>query len=385
MTGRIIEIVKGKKYKIVVEAGKDPMTGRRSRIVRTINGRKTEAERLCADITYQLEHGTYIKPDKTTLGEYLIEWLESYAKAKAPSTYAGYKRIADAHVIPALGKIVLSKLQPMHIQKYYTDMLQSGRKDGTGGLSNNTVRRHHALIRKALQSAVQWKHITYNPAALVEVPPAEQPEMHPPTKEQLAKILELARGHRDENLIITTVYTGMREGEILALEWQNVSLGANPVCRIRQTVGYINGKGFVFRPQGKSKKARRDLPLPDIVVAALKKQKKMLAEEKLKAGKDYSTEHNLVFPDALGSPMDPSGLGRRFKTLAIKAGAGKSRFHDLRHYYATYLLEQGEHPRVVQELLGHQTISVTMEIYSHVSPSIKRDTIERLNERLKKG
>lgn len=383
MPGRIIEEIKGKKYKIIIEAGRDPQTGNRKRIVRTVHGRKTEAEKLCADLARELDTGTYIQPTRSTVAEYIREWLESYAKNKAPSTYAGYKRIAQAHIIPKLGSLVLSKLQPMHIQGYYTEQLACGRKDGKGGLSNNTVIRHHALLHKALECAVQWQYLARNPAAYVEVPPAEQAEMHPPTANQLCKLLQLAHGHRDEYLIIAAAYTGMREGELLALAWPNIDLEENSICRVRKTVGYINGQGFVFRAQGKSKKARRDLPLPDVVVAALKAQKKLLAQEKLSAGKKYDGQHNLAFPDTLGRPMDPSALGRRFKKLAVAAGAPDSRFHDLRHRYATDLLEQGEHPRIVQELLGHQTITVTMGTYSHVSPGLQKSAIARLNERLK--
>lgn len=386
MTGRIIELIKGKKYQIIIEAGKDPKTGKRKRIKRTVNGRKTEAEKLCSDIIYELEHGTYIKPEKTILAEYLRLWLKTYAINKAPSTYAGYKRIVESHIIPCLGRVQLAKLQPMQIQEYYSNRLQAGRRDGMGGLSAATVQRHHALLREALQHAVKWNLLYRNPADFTEPPIPEQPEIFPLEPEQLDALLEKAKakGLRDECLYIVASYTGMREGELLALAWENVDLtGGDPCCRVRQTVGYINGQGFVFRPVGKSKKARREIPLMEITVMALKQQKKMLAEEKLKNAKKYNKKNNLVFPDEFGNPLDPSGMTRRFKALAREAGFPKIRFHDLRHTHATMLLKQGIHPKIVQERLGHQTIGITMDTYTHVIKGLQREAVEKMNEYLK--
>ncbi|NLK53066.1 MAG: site-specific integrase [Syntrophomonadaceae bacterium] len=384
MTGRIVELIKGKKYQVIIEAGKNPKTGRRSRIKRTVNGRKVEAEKLCADIIYKLEHGTYIKPDKTTLAEYLRKWLKTYAANKAPSTYNGYKRIVEAHIIPQLGRVQLSKLQPMQIQEYYTNRLREGRRDGKGGLSAASVQRHHALLRQALHHAVKWGFLSRNPADLTEPPTPEQPEIFPLEPDQLDEVLELAQGKRDEYLYIVAAYTGMREGELLALTWNNVDLtGDDPVCRVRQTVGYISGQGFVFRPTAKHKKGRREIPLMDITVTALKQQKKMLAQEMLINAKTYNRENNLVFPNSVGEPMDPSGLGRRFKTIAREAGFPEVRFHDLRHTHATMLLKQGIHPKIVQERLGHQTIGITMDTYTHVIKGMQKEAVEKMNEYLK--
>jgi integrase len=382
-SGRIVEIVKGKKYQVIIEAGRNPKTGRRSSIKRTIYGRKTEAEKLCSDIIYELEHGTYIKPDKTTLAEYLRRWLKTYAINKAPSTYAGYKRIVESHIIPQLGRIELSKLQPMHIQEYYTNRLREGRRVKKGGLSAATVQRHHALLREALQHAVKWNLLYRNPADFTEPPTPEQPEIFPLEPEQLDALLEKAKGLRDEYLYIVAAYTGMREGELLSLTWNNVDLGKEPVCRVRQTVGYINGQGFVFRPTAKHKKARREIPLMEITVTALKQQKKMLAEEKLRNAKKYNKKSNLVFPDEYGNPLDPSAMTRRFKALAREAGFPQVRFHDLRHTHATMLLKAGIHPKIVQERLGHQTIGITMDTYTHVIKGLQKEAVEKMDEWLK--
>lgn len=384
MQGRIIELIKGKKYKIIIEAGKDPATGRRKRIVRRVSGRKPDAERLCAKILLELEQGTYIEPSRETLGEYLNHWLKTYAINKAPSTYNGYERIAKKHIIPQLGHILLTKLQPMHIQEYYSNRLQEGRRDKSGGLSPTTVRKHHALLREALEHALKWQKIHRNPADLTEPPVPQEAEIFPLEPDELDIVLDAAAGYRDKYLYTVAAYTGMREGELLALTWANTDIdNKEPVCRVRQTVGFIPKKGFIFRPTAKSKKACREIPLPDIAVEALKKQRLMVKEEMLRAGPRYDKTLNLVFPNKIGKPMDPSDMTGRFKDLVIRTGFPRVRFHDLRHSHATMLLKQGIHPKIVQERLGHQTIGMAMDKYSHVIKGMQREAVDKLNKYLK--
>ncbi len=385
-SGRIIEIVKGKEYKIVIEAGKNPKTGRRKRIVRSFEGRKPAAEQEMANIIRELEQGTYIQPEKTTVAEYLKYWIENYAATNlAPSTYASYERIVSSHISVELGHVELQKLLPTHIQSYYTKKLQEGRRDKKGGLSARTVQYHHRVLRESLQHALKWQMIHRNPADATEPPKPEKPSIHPLTPEQLDKLLEVAEGHRDKWLIMFAAYSGMRQGEILALKWSAVDAdGKEPFARVQQTVGYINGKGFVFRPIGKSKKSLREITLPDMAVTALKQQKKLQAADKLSTPPTQTYEDSgLIFTTNRGKPLDPSGLTRRFKALAVKAGSPDARFHDLRHGFATMLLSQGVHPKVVQEILGHETISITMDTYSHVIKGMQKEAMQKINDFVK--
>lgn len=376
----VYEIVRGKKYKVVVEGGRHPSTGKRRRITKTINGRQHDAMLEEIKIREQLEQGKYIKPSQETVAEYMRHWLKTYAINKAPSTYNGYQRIVKRHIIPSLGHIPLTKLQPMHIQEYYTSRLQEGRLDGKGGLSPNSVIRHHAILREALKHAVRWKKRYDNPADNVEPPSAEESEIYPLEPDQLDHLLATAAGDRNEYLYIVAAHSGMRQGEMLALTWADVSLSKRPVCRVRQTVGYIPKQGFVFRPTAKSKKARREIPQFDVAVEALKKQRQMVLEEQLKNGPKHDKKFNLVFPNPIGKPMDPSDLTRRFKLVAEAAGFSDTRFHDLRHTHATMLLKMGIHPKIVQERLGHQTIGMTMDRYSHVIESMQWDMVDQVNK-----
>lgn len=382
MTGRVVEVVKGKKYKVIVEAGKDPQTGKRKRIVRRVEGRKPDAEREMANIIRELEQGTYIEPSKTTVAEYLNYWLEAYALTNlAPSTFASYNRIINAHIIPNLGGIELVKLHPLQIQSYYSKALQEGRRDGKGGLSARTVQYHHRVLREALQHAIQWQMLNRNPADATQPPKPEKAEIHPLDPDELDRLMEHLDGHRDKWLFMFAAYSGMRQGELLALRWSDVDIDCNePYASIRRTVGWINGKGFVFRNIGKSKKALRNIELLDAAVYALRKQRKQLAEEKLSA---YEYEDmDLVFPNLVGRPYNPSDLTGRFKEEVKKAGFD-IRFHDLRHTFATMMLKLGVHPKIVQEILGHETIGITMDTYSHVIKGMQQEAVTKANDFLK--
>lgn len=382
-TGRIRELIKGKKYELIIEAGRDPKTGRRKRVYRVCNGRKPDAERELANIIRELEQGTYIEPSKTTVAEYLRYWLDAYGVNLAPSTFASYNRIVNTHIIPSLGGIELARLQPLQIQTYYSEKLKGGRADGTGGLSPRTVQYHHTVLREALQHAVKWQMLSRNPADATEPPKPSKAEIHPLTPDELAKLLTVADGHRDKWLFMFAAYTGMREGEILALTWSAVDYeGKKPYARVKQTVGYINGQGFVYRPLGKTKKSRREIALLDMAVYALRQQKKLQIAERLSAPPGEFEETDLIFTTDRGKPVDPSGLTRRFKTLAKKAGFPNIRFHDLRHTYATLMLTLGIHPKIVQEILGHETIGITMDTYSHVLKGMQQEAISKANEYL---
>lgn len=384
LTGRVRELVKGKKYEIIIEAGRDPQTGKRKRIYRVVNGRKSDAEREMARMIRELEQGTYIEPSKMTVADYLLHWLDAHGPNLAPSTLASYTRIIKTHLTPALGGILLSKLTPLHIQKYYSNKLNEGRADGKeGGLSLRTVRYHHTVLREALQHAVKWGLIHDNPADFTTPPRPKKPEICPLDQNQLAQLLEAAEGHKDKWLYMFAAHSGMRQGEILALTWPAVDIeGKKPLARVRQTMGYINRQGFVFRPIGKSKKALRELTLLDQAAYALRQRRKQQLEEKMAAPPGQYQETDLIFTDHLGRPLDPSGLTRRFKRLATKAGFPNLRFHDLRHTFATFMLEMGIHPKVVQEYLGHETIGITMDTYSHVIPGVHQEAVARVNEYL---
>ena len=365
-----------KSWTIIVEAGRDPITKKRKRIKNAFQGTKREAEKEMARLLTEIDSGQYVKPSKLTFDEYLIQWLDDYGKPNlAPSTFDSYRRIINVHIIPALGFIKLDKLQPMHLQHYYNKSLGEGRKDGNGGLSLRTVQYHHRIIREALQHALKWQLIQQNVADFVQAPRPKKAEISLPGLSEIDRLLETARDHHDYSLITTAIFTGMRRAELLGLRWSDISFDSFSLS-IRQTLQRLPGQGFIFTDP-KSQKSKRQIIIPPALVSVLKDHRKKQLESKLHFDEGYQ-DFNLVFPRPDGSPEDPSNISHRFKALVDKLSLTGLRFHDLRHLHATLLLAQGVHPKVVQERLGHQTVTLTLDTYSHVIPSLQRDVADKL-------
>jgi len=380
MAGHIKRItpegVKPEKWQVVVEAGRG-VNRKRKRIKKVFVGGQRAAKNELLRLSTELETGLYVHQKKWTLAQYLEHWLETYGRPNlAPSTYASYERIICKHISLELGQTPLDKIQPMQIQAYYSKKLQNGRRDGAGGLSARTVQYHHRVLREALHHAVKWRILVRNPADACEAPRPDRPEMSVLDPKDVSTLLEITLEHPDRDIFITAIFTGMRQGELLGLRWQDVDF-TKRVVRIQQSVGYIPKLGFVFR-EPKTKRSRRQVVLPQIAVDALTRRKKQVAADKLLIGADLYKGLDLVFCTNVGAPLDPSGLSRRFKRIAAKLNAPKLRFHDLRHTHATLLLSQGVHPKVVQERLGHESINITLDTYSHVLPGMQEDAVAKL-------
>jgi integrase len=373
-----IEKRRKSSWTIVIDRGRNPITNKRERIYKSVTGPKREAEKLMNEMLYQLQTGTYIDPSNLTVGEYLHRWLNTHCKTNlAPKTYHSYLCEINNHIIPELGMLSLDKLTPMHLQEYYSKKLTSGRKDGQGGLSARSVNYHHRILRTALKHATQLQLISRNPADAVVPPRFRSKEMYVLNKEQVLDFLDAIQDHRDYKLILTAVYTGLRKGELLGLRWADVDLKKNTL-NVRQQLQYISGQGIMFKTP-KTEKSRRQIPLMPIVAAALKQLKKEQAQEKLIHGSDYE-DNDLVFCSENGRPLDPNVLGRRFRKLARKHGHPELRFHDLRHTCATLLLAAGVDAKKVQEIMGHESISTTLDIYGHVLPTMQKEAMQKLND-----
>ncbi|MBM7624744.1 tyrosine-type recombinase/integrase [Sporohalobacter salinus] len=374
---------RGDSWQVTVEAGRDPITGKRKRIYETVDGTKKEAEARMHELAHEVESGQYIEPSNLTVKEYLLQWLEDYCEnTLAPSTFESYEMIIKSHLIPALGAIKLEDLEPMHIKKYQNHKLKSGRKDGKpGGLSKRTVQYHHRVLSKALKHAVKWRVIDNNPAEVIQAPSPDTPEIQAMTQEQIDNLLANANGWA-YNMIYIAIFTGMRRGEILALRWKDVDL-EEQLIRVRQSVTEISGGKLVFR-KPKTKSSTRPINIDDDLVKLLKKARKEQKENKLRLGKKYNNEYNLVICQTNGNPTKPRRATKRFNQAAKRANLEEFRLHDLRHTHATLMLKAGVHPKVVQERLGHSTITQTLDTYSHVVPSMQKEAVQKLKNSLKK-
>jgi integrase len=371
-----------KRYKstwtIIIDVGHNPVTKKRDRIIRSVKGPKRAAEKVMNEILYQLQTGTYIEPSNLTVGEYLERWLATHGEQNLrPKTYRSYRMQIHNHLIPTLGSIPLEKLTPMHLQEYYSLKLKKGRKDGTGGLSARTVTYHHRIIREALKHAVQWQLVLRNVADAVVPPRYKKWEMAILSREEALQLLDQIKEHRDYSLIFTAIYTGMRQGELLGLRWSDVDLGLK-VLKVNQQLQYIPGQGYVFSPP-KTDKSRRQIPMGAALVEIFKEHKREQAQNKLLLGQDYE-DMNLVFCLSNGKPIDRSNLNLRFKRIIKQFGRPEIRFHDLRHTCATLFMAAGVDAKKVQEILGHESIRTTLDIYGHVLPSMQREAVDRMND-----
>jgi integrase len=320
--------------------------------------------------------GTLRIGPRQKLGDYLVQWLESTQKPpmSRPGTYVSYRSIMKKHLISGLGHIYLQKLTPQDIQNLYAQKIRSG-------LKPRTVEKIHAVLHKALSNAVRWNLVSTNVASLVSVPRPERYEGPVLTSSQARQLIETVKGNRMETILTLAITTGMRRGEILALRWIDIDF-KNKVLYVRRTVNRLGGFGLVVNDP-KTKTSRRKISLADFTIKALQEQRTRLEQVRLQAG-DKWHEQGLVFPCANGGFIEPDYLYRQFQRMLNKIGFPRMRFHDLRHSAATILLVMGVPMKVVQELLGHSTMAMTADTYSHLLPSMQEDAAKRLDEEFNK-
>ena len=234
-------------WTIWVDLGRDPETEKRKQKLLTVRGTKKDAERELRAVLTRIEGGVYVKPTKLTVGEYLKQWLQDYAKVNTgPRTYEGYAGIVHAHLIPALGSIPLVALQPQHIQTYYSKALQFGRKDGKGGLSAETIRHDHRVLFEALRHAVKQGVLIRNVAEAVDPPRPEYKEMATLGPEGVKKLLDAIRGTPYYDLFYTAIYTGLRRSELLALRWRYIDLELATLSVV-ETIHQLRNGEYVVR------------------------------------------------------------------------------------------------------------------------------------------
>ncbi|WNF35212.1 site-specific integrase [Bacillaceae bacterium IKA-2] len=368
---------KTKKWTYIVENGLDS-DGKRKRKIKKGFKTKTEAKKAMAmAIANQqkddVDDVNEIEP--LTLGEYLDYWLESYAHSNtSPNTYKGYERIIRVHLKPGLGNIKLSDLHVRDIQKYYGGKLRgkngSERKSKVdGALSAQTVKHHHRLLSKALSDAVDWEYIEKNPAKKAKPPRSEKTKITTYTIEGLHLLFESAKTSEIYfPIIFTAAYTGGRLGELRALCWSDVDF-SNKKIYIRKTACDVKGEGVVIKHSTKSGKERAVM-IGKRLLEFLENHKRKSDDRKTILGSSFNP-HDLVFHNTKGNYLDVRDLTRAYKKAIKTADLPDCRFHDLRHTHATILLQANVHPKIVSERLGHSKISITLDTYSHVLPSLQ--------------
>jgi len=379
MRGYIVQRSKKRKnsWTVVLDEGKqiDPKTGKlkRKQVSLSVKGTKKQAEEKLTELQRQIDTGTFVKPSKTTLAEFVERWLRDYARPNlSPRTVEGYETVVYCHLIPGLGRYPLTLLRPEHIQKYYADKLTGGRFDGKGALKPSTVVKHHLVLHCALENAVKWNLLFRNPADAVSPPTPQDSEMHTMSEDDLHKFLDAAKVTPYYALFYTALYTGMRRSELLALRWSDVDLIGMQVS-VNRSLHQLRGGSFIFR-QPKTAKGKRLIALPPSAALVLKEHKnKQIAQKKalnIKVKED-DLDDKLVFSQD-DKPLLPDTVSHAWVKLARRTGLKGIRLHDARHSHASLMLKQGVHPKIVQERLGHASIQITLDTYSHVTPGLQQ-------------
>ena len=307
-----------------------------------------------------LRQGILPQNDKITVSEFMDNYMETVAKhILRPSTQEMYELYIRLHINPSLGKIKLKDLGPHHLQRFYSEKIDQG-------LSKRTVQILHATIRRVLNQAVSWGIIQKNVCKQVKAPRPGKMQYTILTKEQLNIFLDQVRGHRYFPIYILLVYGGFREGEVLGIHVEDCDM-VNRVINVRHQV--ISLKGGMVIAEPKTESSKRAVTLPKVAADILEQHLDQLYRKQ-----------GLIFTTRSGKPIAPRNMIRHFKSALVAAGLPDIRVHDLRHSHASLLLASGVNPKVVQERLGHASITLTLQTYSHTIPSLGQQAADKLDE-----
>jgi integrase len=341
---------------------------RRKQRWHSFKGTKRQAQIECARLLTDMKDGTSIEPSRITVAAFLERWIEHMAGQVSPRSHERYAEIARKNLVPLLGGLALTKLQPANISQAYAKALTSGRRDGSGGLSARTVTHMHRVLREALQQAVQWQMLARNPADAVKPPKVERKQMSVLDTDATIELIEAARPYRIFVPILLGVLCGLRRGEIAALRWRSVDLDTGQimvVASIEQT------KAGCREKETKSGRSRA-VALPATLIEELRRHRAKQAEKLLPLGVRLTDDHYVVTQED-GAALQPHSLTQAFTRFLADRSLKKVRFHDLRHSHATHLLAAGVHPKIASERLGHSKIGITLDLYSHVLPGMQAE------------
>lgn len=349
--------------------GFDPGTGKQ--VQRSISGKtQKEVRQKLQAATSAIAAGSYVAPCKMTLGEWLEIWKKEYLGSVKPLTVKDYYNQIDNHIKPAMGAVRLDSLETHMIQRFYNTLTDKAGKP----LSPKTVKNIHGVLHKALQQAIANGYISQNPAAACILPKNQKPEIKPLEPDEIALFLKEANKDSYSNLFTVAIFTGMRQGELLGLSWENVDF-KNGVIYVKQQLQCKDGEYFFCTP--KSGKGRTIAPA-SVVMDALHQQWRDQRIASMEAGEAWSNPNNLVFTDPLGKNLVRRTVVKHFKSVAQRVGIPEARFHDLRHSFAVTSLQAGDDIKTVQANLGHATAAFTLDVYGHVSEKMRRDSATRM-------
>jgi len=318
--------------------------------------------------------GVFIEPASMSFSEYFDKWLNESAKLRlAESTFENYRYLSKLYIIEKLGSSKLSDIKPFDVQKVYNSMIKSG-------LSARTVRYVHAILTSAFSQALKWQMLIVNPCNAVNLPKLQKVEMKAFTPEEAKRFLKFAKKDKHGLIFAFALASGMRPSEYLALKWTDIDFEKH-TATVQRVLTWRKGGGWYFA-EPKTAKSRRTLPIPKNLFAELKRHKTAQSKAILKLGQFYE-RNNFVFATDEGKPIYLRNLRKRhFQIILENAVLEGFRLYDLRHSMATLLLSEGINPKIVLERLGHASIVLTLDTYSHVLPTMQFDATAKLGQLL---
>lgn len=351
--------------------------GKRKYFNKTIHGTKKDAQKFLTAKTREKDLGVFVEPAAMPLNQFLDKWLAECAILKVrEQTLNGYKWLLNHFVREKLGQKRLSDIQAYEVQKLYNEMKKAN-------YSPKTIRHAHNVLSSAFKQAVKWKMLMQDPCDLCELPRQIKTEMKCLTPFEAKLFLETAKENKHSVLFQLAIQTGARPQEYLALQWKDVDFEQKTIS-IKRAIVEVKGGGFRF-DEPKTARSRRSIPISQSLIDELKHHRRRQLEAKLKLGAGYQN-FDLVFASEVGTPLQKKNIrDRHFKPLLRKAELPDIRLYDLRHTTATLLLSEGINPKIVSERLGHASIVLTLDTYSHVLPTMQEDATAKLEMLLKTG
>lgn len=336
----------------------------------TFKGSKKDAGLELGRLMSEANTGAFGDPSKLTVVAFLRTWIEQMRAHREPRTIQGYEQIINTYLAPALGGVKLAKLRPLHIQNYYSYASEKLK------LSARTILHHHALLHKALKDAVRWQAIPRNPCDAVDKPKPKRPNLSALDTAEALKLLDVCKGTCWHTPILLALTTGLRRGELIGLRWSDIDLD-KPCLKVQRSVDTSKGNGLRYKAP-KTEKSKRTVPLLQTVTEHLRLAKAAHLRACLEEGQPESYRDVVCAYDD-GSPMMPDSLSRAVPRLLAKAEVKGVRLHDLRHTYPMMMLRLGVPLKVISDLMGHSTITITADTYMHDAPDMAIEAAGKLD------
>ena len=361
-----------------VTTGYDPGTGRQ--IQKSFTG-KTQKEVLkkMQAIQVEVNNGTYREPCKMTVGEWLDIWQYDYLGGVKPFTVLKYAQYIRNQIIPALGAIKLEALNTPSIQRFYNSLGKP--KGDKPGLSAKTIKGIHGVLHKSLSQAVAIGYLRFNPTDACKLPRMERKEIKPLDEKEISAFMNAAQGNRYEAILLVTLFTGLRRGEVCGLTWDCIDFKCGTIL-VNKQLQNIPGKPGEYHLVSSKNGRDRTITAAPFVMDVLKRHKAQQAKEQLKAGPLWQN-NGFVFCNEMGERVSPHTVYDNFKKIAASIGRPDARLHDLRHSYAVASLRAGDDVKTVQSNMGHHTAAFTLDVYGHVTEEMKQASAARMEAYIK--